>query len=257
MADLVPDSPLAVKVVPSPNHGTRKAGPDSMLPPPRPSMIVLHYTGMESGVAALQLLTNPLSEVSCHYLIWEDGRIFQLVPEAARAWHAGKSQWKGETDINSHSIGIEIVNGGHRFGLPPYPDAQIAAVRALCLDLMQRYGMVGNRVLAHSDIAPDRKEDPGEHFPWSELAASGIGLWADQAPLADGPRYQTGDEGQPVRALQALLAMLGFGIELTGVFDARTESVVKAFQRHFRPALIDGVADLSTLMTLKALLQKA
>lgn len=254
MAELRPDSPLATKVVPSPNHGPRKSGSTA---PPRPSMIILHYTGMDSGVAAMQLLTNPLSEVSCHYLVWEDGRIFQLVPEAARAWHAGKSQWKGETDINSHSIGIEIVNGGHRFNLPAYPAAQIDAVKALCLDVMHRHGIQAANVLAHSDIAPDRKEDPGEHFPWADCAASGIGLWAAPAPLADGPRYQAGDEGQPVRALQALLAMLGFGLDLTGVFDARTVTVVKAFQRHYRPQQIDGIADLSTMMTLKAVLQAA
>ena len=254
MAELTPDSPLATKVVPSPNQGPRKSGTTGT---PRPSMIILHYTGMESGVAALQLLTNPLSEVSCHYLVWEDGRIFQLVPEVARAWHAGKCQWKGETDINSHSIGIEIVNGGHRLGLPTYPDAQIEAVKALCLDLMQRHGISATNVLAHSDIAPERKEDPGEHFPWADLAASGIGIWTPPATISEGPRYQSGDEGQPVRALQALLAMLGFGLELSGVFDARTVSVVKAFQRHYRPQQIDGIADLSTMMTLKAVLQAA
>lgn len=252
MAELTPDSPLATKVVPSPNQGPRKSATAGM---PRPSMIILHYTGMDSGVAALQLLTNPLSEVSCHYLVWEDGRIFQLVPEVARAWHAGKSVWKGETDINSHSIGIEIVNGGHRFDLPAYPPQQLEAVKALCLDLMQRQGIQAGHVLAHSDIAPDRKDDPGEHFPWADFADSGIGIWVPPAPLAEGPRYQSGDEGQPVRALQALLAMLGFGLDLTGVFDARTVSVVKAFQRHYRPELIDGIADLSTMMTLKAVLQ--
>jgi N-acetylmuramoyl-L-alanine amidase len=254
MAELTPDSPLATKVVPSPNHGPRKSGTQAL---PRPSMIILHYTGMDSGVAALQLLTNPLSEVSCHYLVWEDGRIFQLVPEAARAWHAGKSVWKGETDINSHSIGIEIVNGGHRFDLPAYPAVQIEAVKSLCLDLMQRHGISAANVLAHSDIAPERKEDPGEHFPWADFAACGIGICPDPAPIVDGPRYQAGDEGQPVRALQALLAMLGFGLDLTGVYDARMVSVVTAFQRHYRPQQIDGIADLSTMMTLKAVLQAA
>ena len=113
------DSALVTKIVPSPNLGPRKTDL-------RPSLLMLHYTGMESGVAALALLTNPLSEVSCHYIVWEDGRIFQLVPEAARAWHAGRGSWKGETDINSHSIGIEIVNGGQSYGLPPYPSMQCA-----------------------------------------------------------------------------------------------------------------------------------
>ena len=243
------DSALVTKIVPSPNLGPRKTDR-------RPTWIMLHYTGMESGVAALQLLTNPLSEVSCHYLVWEDGRIFQLVPEAARAWHAGRGNWKGESDINSHSIGIEIVNGGHAQGLPPYPDEQIEAVIALCQDIMARHGMAADHILAHSDTAPTRKEDPGEHFPWQRLARAGVGLWpeadttGDTAALAG---YRAGDEGQPVRALQALLAMIGYPVQITGVYDALTESVIKAVQRRYCPDTVTGIADARVLAVLKSL----
>ena len=241
------DSALVTKIVPSPNLGPRKTDL-------RPSLIMLHYTGMESGVAALALLTNPLSEVSCHYIVWEDGRIFQLVPEAARAWHAGRGSWKGETDINSHSIGIEIVNGGHSFGLPPYPAVQIQAVMDLCKDIMQRHTIPPCNVLAHSDTAPTRKQDPGEHFPWALLAQHRIGLWPTIEPTpAAMPSYQQGDEGQPIRALQALLAMIGYPVQITGVYDEITTSIISAVQRRYRPDTITGHADPATLAVLKGL----
>ncbi len=244
MTSPAPDSPLAVKVVPSPNQGTRSDGK-------RPSMILLHYTGMEDGVSALQRLCNPLAEVSAHYLVWEDGRIFQLVPEAARAWHAGRSCWRGETDVNSVSIGIEIVNRGHDFDYPDFPDVQIEAVIALCRDVAERNGIAPGMLLAHSDVAPDRKRDPGEKFPWDRLGAAGLGGWVPPAPIRDGRAFGRGEEGQPIRALQAMFAMFGYAIEVTGVFDERTEQVVTAFQRRFRPALVDGVADASTITTLR------
>ncbi len=239
-----PDSPLAVKVVPSPNQGTRNDAK-------RPRMIVLHYTGMETGVAALQRLCNPLAEVSAHYLVWEDGRIFQLVPEAARAWHAGKSCWQGETDVNSASIGIEIVNSGHDFDYPDYPEAQIDAVIALCRDLCDRLAIAPRAILAHSDVAPDRKRDPGEKFPWDRLGAAGLGLWVPPVAVSGGRAFSRGEEGQPIQALQAMFGMLGYALDVTGVFDERTEQVVTAFQRRFRPALVDGVADASTITTLR------
>ena len=246
------DSTLVTKIVPSPNLGPRKTDR-------RPSLLMLHYTGMESGVAALTLLTNPLSEVSCHYLVWEDGRIFQLVPEAARAWHAGRGRWKSESDINSHSIGIEIVNGGHAQGLPPYPQVQIEAVIGLCRDIMDRHAIPASHVLAHSDTAPTRKEDPGEHFPWQLLAQAGIGLWpeSDPAPSPSMPSYQQGDEGQPVRALQALLAMIGYPVEITGVYDDLTASVIRAVQRRYCPHAMTSIADPATLAVLKALAQSS
>lgn len=241
------DSPLVTKIVPSPNQGERKEGR-------RPDMIVLHYTGMQDGVSALQQLTNPMAEVSSHYLIWEDGRIFQLVPESARAWHAGRGQWGRDTDINSCSIGIEIVNGGHDYGLPDFPAEQIDAVIALCRDIATRWSIPPHRILAHSDTAPARKADPGEKFPWARLADAGIGHFVLPAPLTDGLSFARGAEGPPVQALQAMLSLYGYALPVTGVFDDATEQTVTAFQRHFRPARIDGIADLSTIQTLRNLI---
>jgi len=245
-AQLTPDSPLARKVAPSPNQGDRKGL--------RPDMLILHYTGMESGAAALARLRDPLSEVSAHYVVFEDGGTVQLVPEAARAWHAGSGAWKGATDINSRSIGIEIVHPGHVGGLPPYPDLQIDAVIALGRDIAGRWGISPELVLAHSDVAPDRKEDPGETFPWLCLAAAGLGHCVSPAPLRDGRFFAKGDSGQPVEALQAMFALYGYDVPVTGTFDPRTEAVVTAFQSHFRQARVDGVADSSTITTLRDLL---
>ena len=241
-----PESPLASSVHPSPNHGERRSGPVDLL--------ILHYTGMESAAAALQRLANPVAEVSAHYVVLEDGRVVQMVPEGRRAWHAGQGAWAGVSDINSRSLGIEIVNGGHAGGLPAYPEAQIAAVIDLCRDLTTRWNIPAHRVLAHSDIAPERKEDPGEHFPWDRLARAGIGHWVAPTPIRDGRFFAEGDAGQPVEALQAMFVLYGYDLPVTGAFDARTEAVVAAFQRHFRAVRVDGVADASTITTLRDLL---
>ncbi|TVR10509.1 MAG: N-acetylmuramoyl-L-alanine amidase [Salinarimonadaceae bacterium] len=245
MAQPRPESPLAAKVFPSPNHGERKGAPD---------MLILHYTGMPDSGEALQWLCNPVSEVSAHYFVFEDGRVLQLVPEGRRAWHAGVGSWLGENDVNSRSIGIEIANPGHVGGMPPYPDAQIEAVIALCRDICERWRIPPARVLAHSDIAPARKNDPGEAFPWERLHREGVGHWVAPAPIADGRYFARGDEGQPIEALQAMLAMYGYGVAITGVFDETTEAVIRAFQRHFRPTRVDGVADASTITTLRDLI---
>jgi N-acetylmuramoyl-L-alanine amidase len=243
-----PDTPLARRVAPSPNHNARRV--------PRPDMLILHYTGMDSGAAALARLRDPLSEVSAHYLVFEDGGIVQMVPEARRAWHAGAGSWKGADDVNSRSVGIEIVHPGHApdGGLPPYPEAQLDAVIALCRDILARWPIPPERVLAHSDIAPERKEDPGETFPWDRLAAAGIGHWVPPARTGDGRFLAQGDAGRPVEALQAMLALYGYEVPVTGAFDARTRAVVTAFQRHFRQARVDGVADASTITTLRDLI---
>jgi len=250
MSAFPPDTFLVSKVAPSPNHDERKDGR-------RPDMILLHYTGMRTGEAALARLCSADSKVSSHYVVFEGGRIVQCVPEALRAWHAGESSWAGETDINSCSIGIEIVNPGHEFGYPDYPLRQIAAVISLCRSIMTRRGPINPaRVLAHSDVAPARKQDPGEKFPWELLSDSGVGHWVRPAPLsADDSTLKPDDSGEAVTQLQRVLRGYGYGIEETGSYDDATRAVVIAFQRHFRPALVDGIADASTLLTLRALLE--
>jgi N-acetylmuramoyl-L-alanine amidase len=231
----------------SPNFGERRVGIT-------PDAIILHYTGMESGDAAEDWLCSPQSEVSSHYLIHEDGRIVQMVREADRAWHAGTSFWAGASDMNSHSIGIEIANPGHEFGYTDFPRVQIEAVIALCRDITARHTIRRERVLAHSDIAPGRKIDPGEKFPWAALAAAGVGHWVEPESLGEDAGLRLGDSGDPVRSLQSQLQRYGYGVESSGEFDDRTRIVVEAFQRHFRPARVDGIADRSTMGTLEKLL---
>lgn len=247
MSGFLPDHTGAdVRV--SPNFGPRAQGF-------RPDMIILHYTGMETGEAAEAWLCNPAAEVSCHYLVHDDGRIVQMVRESDRAWHAGKSSWKGVADINSCSVGIEIVNPGHAFGYVEFPDAQIEAVIELCAGIASRHNVAPERVLAHSDVAPGRKVDPGELFPWGKLFAAGIGHFVAPSPIGGGRFLTGGDRGEPVEALQSMLALYGYGVEISGVFDAATATVVAAFQRHFRPERVDGVADRSTVETLHHLLK--
>ena len=243
----VVDSRLARAFLPSPNQGERRGFA-------RPDCIVLHYTGMATAKGALDLLRDPKSEVSSHYFIDEDGTIFQLVPESRRAWHAGVGIWKGERDLNSASIGIEIVNPGHHGALPPFPEAQIAATIALLRDIALRHAIPPERILAHSDIAPARKRDPGERFPWDALSQAGIGHWVPPAEIFGPPLFRDKEEGPPIRALQAMLALYGYGVEITGVYDQPTRTVVAAFQRHFRPEKVDGEADASTIGTLRALI---
>jgi N-acetylmuramoyl-L-alanine amidase len=242
-----PDCSRVARVLPSPNFGERRG-------PTRPDCVILHYTGMPTAEAALALLRDPASEVSSHYLVWENGEIAQLVAEDKRAWHAGVSVWGGAHDINSSSIGIEIANPGHDGGSPPFPPRQIDATIALVRDIADRRAIRPERILAHSDVAPARKRDPGELFPWDGLARAGVGHWVAPAPIEGAALYRSGEEGPPVRALQAMLALYGYGLGLTGVYDAPTRAVVTAFQRHFRPARVDGEADASTLATLRALI---
>jgi N-acetylmuramoyl-L-alanine amidase len=231
---------------PSPNFGPRTKGP--------PRMIVLHYTGMPTGEAALERLRDPEAEVSAHYMVEEDGRIFRLVAEERRAWHAGKSSWRGEADVNSASIGIEIVNPGHEFGYRPFPEPQVAAVFALVADIRTRWTIEDVDIVGHADVAPDRKEDPGELFPWKRLAEAGQGLWAEPAS-APGGEMQEGQEGAAVFALQAGFTRLGYDLPPDGKFDAHTAAVVRAFQRHWRQDKVDGVADGETRARLIALLK--
>lgn len=242
-----PDSKLATLWCPSPNFEPRREART-------PDMLVLHYTGMESSDAALDWLTREEAKVSAHYLVDEEGRIAQMVAESERAWHAGQSYWAGETDLNSCSIGIEIHNPGHEFGYVDFPDAQMKAVEALCLDILGRHAIPPARVLAHSDIAPGRKRDPGERFDWARLARAGIGLWVEPLAVADDDGLSVGDENEAVAVLQRGLQEYGYGVEVTSTYGKGLEQVVEAFQRHFRPARVDGRADRSTRETLARLL---
>jgi N-acetylmuramoyl-L-alanine amidase len=182
-------------------------------------------------------------------MVEEDGRIFQIVPEDKRAWQAGRSWWQGDEDLNSRSIGIEIVNGGHDFGLPPFPDRQIDAVIELCRGILSRWPIPQNRIVAHSDIAPDRKEDPGERFPWKRLAEAGIGLWPDKPDVEPWMMHGAapGDGGVTVERLQRALAQIGYRIEISGTYDEQTEAVVRAFQRRWRPTRVSGQGDSETI----------
>ncbi|MHC5652683.1 peptidoglycan recognition protein family protein [Stappia sp.] len=241
------DTSLPARLQPSPNHGERPEGAPI-------DMLILHYTGMESAEAAVRRLCDPRAEVSAHYVVDEDGTVLQMVPEARRAWHAGASYWAGERDVNARSIGIEIVNPGHDYGYRAFPDAQIEAVIALCRDICARHAIPAWRVLAHSDVAPARKVDPGELFPWNRLAASGVGSWVVPEPISGGRYLQEGDKGQPVEALQSMLALLGFEMAIDGDYSTATRLAVAAFQRHHRPERVDGIADMSTITTLHRLL---
>ena len=186
-----PDSPLATLWCPSPNREPRQGVS-------APDMLILHYTGMELAEAALDWLTREEAKVSCHYLVDEEGRIAQIVAESERAWHAGQSLWAGETDLNSRSIGIEIHNPGHDFDYPEFPEAEMQAVEALCLDILTRHAIAPDRVLAHSDVAPGPKRDPGEKFDWARLAQKGIGLWVEPVPLGTDQGLGPGDEGEAI-----------------------------------------------------------
>jgi N-acetylmuramoyl-L-alanine amidase len=246
-----PDSSFVAKVHPAENREPRRGGV-------KPSLLILHYTGMSSAAKAVDWLACEESGVSCHYVIDEDGRITQLVPEALRAWHAGASHWRGETDINSHSIGIEIQNPGHQHGYPDFPPAQMQAVISLAKDIVARHRMAADGVLAHSDVAPGRKIDPGEKFNWALLAKEGLGLWVRPAPVrSDESGLGPGACCGRVARVQQRLADYGYGIEATGVLDQTTEKVLKAFQSHFRQRRVDGRLDRSTELTLDRLIEAA
>ncbi len=232
---------------PSPNFDARTAPPE---------ILVLHYTGMKTGPEALDRLRDPEAKVSSHYMVEEDGHIFRLVPEERRAWHAGVSYWKGARNINGVSVGIEIVNPGHEWGYRPFPNVQIAAVIDLIADIRTRWTIPNDRIVGHSDVAPGRKDDPGELFPWKRIAEAGHGLWVD-APPAPGEPLAEGAEGVDVFALQAGFTRLGYDLPPSGKFDAATKAVVVAFQQHWRQDKVDGIADGKTRAQLMALLRLA
>jgi N-acetylmuramoyl-L-alanine amidase len=233
-------SPLRHRLGRSPNVEPRADGV-------APDILLLHYTGMKSATAACAWLCNPKSGVSCHYVIDEQGTITQLVDEELRAWHAGVSSWKGERDINSRSIGIEIHHPGHGHD-HDFPEAQMQSVVALSRDIVRRHRIAPERVLGHSDVAPARKIDPGERFDWRRLHRAGVGHWVEPAPLDRRGAMPS------IAELQRMLASYGYGIEVTGEYDAATATVLRAFQRHFRPAKVDGKPGASTADTLGRLI---
>lgn len=215
--------------LPSPNHNDRPAGTPI-------DMLVFHYTGMETADEAIVRLIDPGAEVSAHYVVEEDGRVFQLVAEDRRAWHAGVAFWRGATDINGRSIGVELINPGHEFGYRAFPEAQIAAVEELAGDIVRRHAIPARNVVGHSDVAPTRKMDPGELFDWSRLARAGIGLWpeeADECPM----------DNDVVRGL----------LDDIGYDTTDPAAALRAFQRHFRPARVNGRVDFETVRLLKGL----
>ena len=221
---------IEISQCPSPNHDARR------LPI---TLIVLHYTGMADAEAAIARLTDPQARVSSHYLVAEDGRVLQLVDESRRAWHAGRSHWRGIDDVNSASIGIELVNPGHEHGYRPFPEPQMAALMPLMADLVRRYGITRGNIVGHSDIAPSRKDDPGELFDWERLAKVRLALPRPSKYLTD-PEWNDGS---------FLLALERFGYD---VVDGA--AAVRAFQRRFRPEQIDGVIDGQTRAILLSLL---
>ena len=247
MSQFIQDSNVVERVEPSPNFDERPGLG-------RPDMIVLHYTGMQFSHEAIHRLCDVKARVSSHYVVLESGSIVQLVQEGKRAWHAGVSVWTGDPDVNSRSIGIEICNPGHDFGYPDFPSRQIAATITLCRSILTRNIIRPENIVAHSDVAPSRKNDPGEKFPWKRLAQSGIGLWVDVGPVAESEPLRPNDTGTKVTELQRLLTEYGYGIDATGRYDVTTKEVVTAFQRHFRPSQVDGIADATTLQTLRKLL---
>lgn len=228
---------------PSPNHGVRN--PVNGVTAVR--LIVLHYTGMATAEEALVRLTDPAAQVSAHYLLSDDGEIYSLVPEDRRAWHAGVAYWQGQRDINSMSIGIEITNPGHDFGYRAFPPAQIEAVRTLVRDIMDRHRLEADSVIGHSDIAPGRKIDPGELFPWERLARDSMGRW----PILSGTKqFISSDQAM------TLLSRIGYATPLSTDLGAdllaNPSDVIAAFQRHYRPRKIDGVLDVETLALIQA-----
>jgi N-acetylmuramoyl-L-alanine amidase len=224
---------MAIRSRPSPNHGPRPL-------PGRIDLLILHYTGLTSAVAALERLADPASEVSAHYVVEEDGTVWQLVDEARRAWHAGRAFWAGATDINDRSIGVELVNPGHEHGYRPFPETQLAALETLCRAILARHPISPERILGHSDVAPERKADPGELFPWERLARAGIGLWPDFAAATGLGR------ADDVQATQRNLARIGYDARASGRLDRATQAVITAFQRHWRPANCAGALDAET-----------
>lgn len=236
-----PSALVTIRDLPSPNQDDRPAGVPI-------DTLILHYTGMQTAQAAIDRLRDPAAHVSSHYVVDEDGSVLRLVPEQRRAYHAGVSYWRGNTELNGRSIGIEIVNPGHEFGYREFPVLQLASVCDLCLEILSRHPIPPRNIVAHSDVAPDRKEDPGEKFDWEGLARNGVGLWPE-----DVPDLGTGDpvrDASRLRDVRRVLGEIGYRVAPEGPLDPALATVLRAFQRHWRPEAVNGQADSGTLARL-------
>jgi len=239
---------LRLRDLPSVNQDDR---PDGM----PIDMIVLHYTGMQSAEAAIARLRDPAARVSAHYVVEEDGAVWRLVAERRCAWHAGVSCWRGMTELNKRSIGIEIVNPGHEWGYRHFPVLQLAVVCDLCLEILSRHAIPARNIVGHSDIAPDRKQDPGELFDWEGLARNGVGLWPAGVP--DLGTSGAVRDAASLRDVRAALAAIGYRVAPEGALDPALAGVLRAFQRHWRGEAITGQADAGTLARLLAVARLA
>ncbi len=230
-----------VRDLPSPNHDARPEGVPI-------DTLILHYTGMPTARAAIDRLRDPAAAVSCHYVVDEDGTVLRLVPEARRAYHAGVSCWRDNTDMNGRSIGLEIVNPGHEWGYRDFPVLQLAAVCDLCLEILSRHPIPPRNIIGHSDVAPDHTTDPGEKFDWEGLARNGVGLWPEGVPdLGTGDAVR---DAARLRDVRRVLAEIGYRVTPEGPLDPALATVLRAFQRHWRPEAVTGQADAGTLARL-------
>jgi N-acetylmuramoyl-L-alanine amidase len=239
---------LRLRDLPSPNHDDRPDGTPI-------DMIVLHYTGTPTAETALARLRDPEARVSAHYLVEEDGGVWRLVDEQRRAWHAGTSHWRRINELNRRSIGIAVVNPGHDWGYRPFPALQTAVVCDLCLEILSRQRVPARNIVAHSDIAPDRRQDPGELFDWEGLAQNGVGLWPPGVPdLGTGGVVR---DAAGLRDVRAALATIGYRVAAEGALDPALAAVLRAFHRHWRPEAVTGQADAGTLARLLAVARLA
>jgi len=225
-----------MKKIPSLNHNFRSKGT-------KIDMVILHYTGMKSKSSAIKRLCDKKARVSAHYLIDERGEISKLVDEKFAAWHAGKASWEGKHDINNRSIGIELVNPGHRYGYKKFTKKQISSLITLLQRIIKRYKIPEDRILGHSDVAPQRKTDPGELFDWRCLAKKNIGIWPKGT-------YPNNKKNYTIKSMQLMLSSFGYDLNVSGKLDRQTKKVISAFQRHFRPKKIDGIFDHETVSKL-------
>ncbi len=234
----------------SPNFDDRPKGTNI-------NMLVMHYTGMQTGEAAQKHMCDPIAKVSAHYMINEDGSIINLVPEAKRAWHAGISCWRGISSLNDTSVGIEIVNPGHEFGYRPFPKAQMEAVLGLSKEIIERHSIEARNVIGHSDIAPNRKQDPGEFFDWKMLASEGVGLWPNVKKMwkSSDMIIRPGEESVSTASVQKMLSDYGYHIRVDGFYGPKTEDIIRAFKRHFVPEQLNAFWDKLADERIKALLK--